>query len=97
MEPRYVSPCHAGALFGVIGANGIVSPCEILDDRDFGNLRDFEMNFSKLWNSQIAKDTKKWIRKSHCHCSYECAWSFNILGNLRYQPSLISAALGKYW
>ena len=97
MEPRYVSPCHAGALFGVIGADGAVSPCEILEDRNFGNLRDYDMDFLKLWYDRPAQDAKKWIRESKCHCSYECAWSFNILGNLRYQPSLVSAALGKHW
>lgn len=97
MEPHYVSPCHAGALFGVIGADGTVWPCEILGDRSLGKLRDYDMDFLKLWHDRPALEAKKWIRDSKCHCSYECAWSFNILGNLRYQPSLVAAALGKHW
>ncbi len=31
VDPHYVSPCHAGALFGVIDADGSVHPCEVLD------------------------------------------------------------------
>ncbi|PIW26444.1 MAG: hypothetical protein COW30_15160 [Rhodospirillales bacterium CG15_BIG_FIL_POST_REV_8_21_14_020_66_15] len=96
VNPRYVSPCHAGTLFGVIEANGRVRPCEVLD-RDIGNLRDHEYDFQRIWQSKEAKDLASWIKRSRCHCSYECAWSFNVLGNMRYQPALIAAALGKYW
>lgn len=96
VEPRYVSPCHAGTLFGVIEANGRVRPCEVLND-DLGNLRDHNYDFQKIWQSSDAKALAAWIKKSKCNCTYECAWSFNVLGNARYQPALIAAALGKYW
>lgn len=92
IEPRYISPCHAGSLFGVISADGTVHACEILD-KPIGRLRDYEMNFNKLWATAEAESLRKWIRDTKCNCSYECAWSFNILGNLRYQPALIAAAL----
>jgi MoaA/NifB/PqqE/SkfB family radical SAM enzyme len=96
LEPRYVSPCHAGALFGVVKADGTVEACEILD-KPLGNLRDYGLDFAALWRDAPARELKKWIRESECHCSYECAWSFNILGNLRYQPALVAAAFGKDW
>jgi MoaA/NifB/PqqE/SkfB family radical SAM enzyme len=96
MEPRYISPCHAGSLFGIIGAEGTVRPCEILE-KPLGNVRDYGYDFLKLWHDRPAQDMKRWIRDTKCNCSYECAWSFNILGNARYQPALIAAALGKYW
>ena len=51
------------------------------------------MDFMKIWNAQKAKDTKKFILKSKCNCTYECALSYNILGNWRYQPKLAAAAL----
>ena len=91
-DPHYVSPCHAGRLFGVIDVDGSVYPCEVLD-RPLGRLRDYDMDFSRLWRDREAKQTSQWIRKTNCNCTYESAWSFNILGNLRYQPSLIAAAL----
>ena len=91
-----MSPCHAGTLFGVIEANGLVRPCEVLD-RNLGNLRDHNYDFQEIWQSQEAKDLSAWIKASKCNCTYECAWSFNVLGNARYQPALMAAALGKYW
>lgn len=91
LEPKYLSPCHAGGLFGIITANGMVYPCEILENKLLGNLRDNEMNFLKIWKDKNTKETKKWIKKTKCNCTYECALSFNVLGNWRYTPSLISS------
>ena len=64
-------------------------------DKPLGSLRDYDLNFMKLWKDKAAKDTKKWIKDTKCNCTYECAWSFNILGNAKYQKDLILAALGK--
>ena len=50
------------------------------------------MDFMKIWNNQKTKDTKKFILKSKCNCTYECALSYNILGNWRYQSKLAAAA-----
>jgi len=91
MNPRYISPCHAGSLFGIITAAGLVYPCEILEDKLLGDLRQNDMNFGKIWKNQTTKDAKKFIKESKCNCSYECALTYNILGNWRYQPSLISS------
>ena len=94
LEPKFISNCFAGSTFGVINADGRVYPCEILD-KPLGALRDYDMNFMKLWNDKVAQQTKKWIKDTKCNCTYECAWSFNILGNAKYQKDLILAALGK--
>ena len=96
MKPKFISPCHAGSLFGIITSVGLVYPCEILEDTLLGNLRENNMDFMKIWNSNLTKKTKKFIIKSKCNCTYECALSFNILGNWRYQKDLILAAFGKY-
>ena len=96
MEPKFISPCHAGSLFGIITSNGLVYPCEILEDTLLGNLRENNMDFMKIWKNNITKNTKKFIIKSKCNCTYECALSFNILGNWRYQPQLIKAAFDYY-
>lgn len=93
LDPHFVSTCYAGSLFGVIDADGTVYPCEILD-RPLGNLRDHDMDFSHLWRSRVARETSRWIKDTECHCTYECAWAFNILGNARYQPKLLGAAFG---
>ena len=93
LNPSFTSPCHAGTLFGVIDADGSVYPCEILDNC-LGNVRDAEMNFMNIWKSKETKMVSRWILDSKCNCSYECAWTLNVLGNARYQPKLIQAALG---
>ncbi len=93
LKPKYISPCHAGSLFGIITAAGKVYPCEILEDKMIGDLRENNMNFMKIWSSATANNTKEFILKTKCNCSYECALTYNILGNWRYQPSLISSIL----
>ena len=85
---KYVSPCHASSLFGVISAKGDVYPCEILKNKRIGNLRDYNMNFKKLWSNETNKKNVDYILKTKCFCTYECALSFNILGNWRYYPKL---------
>jgi MoaA/NifB/PqqE/SkfB family radical SAM enzyme len=93
LKPKYISPCHAGSLFGIVTASGLVYPCEILENKIIGNLREHDMDFMKIWKSSIATKTKDFILKTNCNCSYECALTYNILGNWRYQPSLISSIL----
>ena len=93
MNPKYISPCHAGSLFGVISASGLVYPCEILENRILGDLRKNDMNFMNIWQNKSTQDAKKFIKKTKCNCTYECALSYNILGNYRYQHKLIKAAL----
>ncbi len=94
LEPRYISQCYAGSLFGIISADGKVYPCEILKD-SIGDLRKYEMNFLNLWQDHLAIKMRKWIKDTKCNCCYECAWSFNILGNLKYQKDLFLAAINK--
>ena len=93
---NYVSPCHASSLFGVITADGKLFPCEILEDKMIGNLRDYDMNLMELWNTPKNKNIKDFILKTKCRCTYECALSFNILGNWRYQFKLLSSLISYY-
>jgi len=94
LEPKFISYCPAGSLFGVISAKGDVNACEILEN-NLGNLRNYDMNFTNLWSDLETIKLKKWIKDSKCNCSYECAWSFNILSNVKYQKDLLLAAAGK--
>jgi radical SAM protein with 4Fe4S-binding SPASM domain len=94
VEPHYVSPCQAGALFGVIDADGTVHACEVLD-APIGNLRDHGMDLEALWRGAEASNLRRWIRDTHCNCSYECALGFTVLASRRYQPRLAAAALGR--
>ena len=92
LSNEFISPCRSGALFGVLHANGDVYPCEVLSKK-MGNVYDFNLNFLNLWNSKNSKDLKKWVVDSKCRCTYECAWSYNILGNKEYLPEMACSFL----
>lgn len=91
LDKKYISPCHASTLFGVITSKGDVFPCEILENDIIGNLRENNMNFIKLWKSNKNKLLSKKIIDNKCTCTYECGLSFNIAGNYRYYPSLLKS------
>ncbi|MCL2389536.1 MAG: radical SAM protein, partial [Elusimicrobia bacterium] len=87
VNDKYIAPCFAGSLLGVIYADGDVAPCELLADK-IGNLKDFNYNFADLWRSPAAYALRSKIKKTKCHCTFECAWSVNILGNLKFYPRI---------
>ena len=81
-EKKYSTPCYSANLSGVMYPEGDVYPCEILDDsHKIGNIRDFDLNFKKLWLSHKAKKEIKFIRKTKCFCTHECFNSVNIFFN----------------
>ena len=89
-ENKYITPCYAGNLSGVMYPEGDVYPCEILDKtHKIGNIRDFDLDFRKLWLSQKAKEEVKFIRKTKCFCTHECFNIVNILFNPKFYPQII--------
>ena len=89
-ENKYSTPCYAGNLSGVMYPEGDVYPCEILDDsHKIGNIRDFDLNFKKLWFSKKAKEEVKFISKTKCFCTHECFNAVNILFNPKFYPEII--------
>lgn len=93
VDPKFLSYCPSASTFGVVDCDGTVHPCEILD-KPLGKLSNFNYDFLKLWRSNQTKSVKKWIKKTKCHCSYECAMTYNVMSNYKYQPRLIKKGLG---
>ena len=88
---KYSTPCYAGNLSGVMYPEGNVYPCEILDEsHKIGNIRDFDLDFKKLWLSDKAKKEVKFVRKTKCFCTHECFNIVNILFNPKYYPRVLS-------
>ena len=54
----YKSPCRAGRIGAVMYENGDVAACEILG-QSIGNLRDYGLDFSRLWFSGSANQTPR--------------------------------------
>ena len=91
---KYQTPCYSGNLSGVMYPEGQVYPCEILDEKHkIGNIRDFDLDFKKLWLSQKAKDEVDYIRKSKCFCTHECFNTVNIHFNPKFYPKVIKKTL----
>lgn len=67
-KKRRQIPCFAGSLEAVIHADGKVSHCEQV--KPFGNLRDVNFNFKKLWWSDKASAQRRIISK--CSCIHGC-------------------------
>lgn len=92
-ENKYSTPCFAGNLSGVMYPEGDVYPCEILDEsHKIGNIRDFNLDFKKLWLSHKAKKEIKFIRKTKCFCTHECFNIVNILFNPKFYPKVLNVS-----
>ncbi len=68
IEKKAQLRCHAGNTGGVIYDEGTVSSCENLDP--VANLRDYDWNFWKLWNSP-AMEARRQHARNGCHCTHE--------------------------
>ncbi|MDJ0719290.1 MAG: radical SAM protein [Prochloraceae cyanobacterium] len=70
--------CAAGSIGGVIYSDGSVKVCEMLD-KPLGNLRDFNYNFTALWNDKAACRVRRFIQETNCQCTQECFLSVSML------------------
>jgi MoaA/NifB/PqqE/SkfB family radical SAM enzyme len=80
-ERKFQIPCYAGSLGGAMFSKGQVLPCEMLVDKEIGNVRDYDYDFKKIWTSPKADEVRRWIRDTKCFCTYECFLTVNILFN----------------
>ena len=60
--------CQAGRSLAVLEPNGDVRLCELLEP--VGNVREFNYDFSQLWNSAPAQEQRNWIKSSRCSCTH---------------------------
>jgi MoaA/NifB/PqqE/SkfB family radical SAM enzyme len=90
-EKKYFIPCRAANLMGVLSENGIVYPCELLSCSP-GNIRKFDHDFRKVWNSSQINEYRSTILKEKCFCINECFNRINIISN----PVFIIKNLLKY-
>lgn len=85
--------CYAGKHGAFIDYDGEVNVCEVMNDRNctaeplsMGNLRDFDMDFLKLWNSKRAMEIKQLVnRHSVCeNCTHETE---GFLPSVYFEPN----------
>jgi MoaA/NifB/PqqE/SkfB family radical SAM enzyme len=85
--------CYAGKHGAFIDYDGEVNACEVFNDArcnnkpvTMGNLRDFDMNFLKLWNSKQAMEVKQLINRHEIckSCTHETE---GILPSIYFEPN----------
>ena len=91
-ENKYSTPCYAAALQGVLYEEGDVFCCELLDKK-MGNVRDYNYDIKKIWNSKKADEIRKFIRETNCFCTHECFYTTNIMFNPKFYPKLIKESV----
>lgn len=63
-------PCTAGETAVVIDYNGAVRACEMRGS--LGNLRDFDCDFSRFWQTAARHDELRAIVNDQCWCTHVC-------------------------
>lgn len=86
--------CYAGKHGGFINYNGDVNVCEVFPDAQcsdqplkLGNLRDYDMDFLKLWNSEHALKIKQLVGK-HPACEMCTHETEGILPSMFFEPNI---------
>ncbi len=87
-ENKFISPCYSSRLACVIYPNGDVYPCEMLPETKIGNVREFQLNFRRLWESKKNKAIAEWVVKSKCFCTHECNVGCNVTFNLKHLSAI---------
>jgi AdoMet-dependent heme synthase len=76
-----VMNCVAGKFDGVVYPNGDVTFCEFI--KPYGNLRETNYNFSKLWNSEKANKIRTKI--NGCACIHSC----NLIDSISHDNKML--------
>lgn len=81
--------CFAADRLAVLNARGDLYPCEILEDRMIGNVRDHDYNIPDMLRSRKARELRAYART--CVCTWECAINMSFI----YQPLRSLEVLGR--
>ena len=74
--------CHALRASCFIGPDGIVYPRSTWD-RPLGNLREYDYDLKRIWNSDEARRVQREVLEERCpHCWTPCEAYQSLFGNL---------------
>lgn len=85
---RFMVPCLAGSLAGVIYPGGDLHACELLGEV-IGNLRDSGYDMKALWGGERAEALRQKIDDTRCSCYHQCFLSPSLFFNARFAPGLL--------
>lgn len=87
-EKKKQLPCYAGKIDGVLYANGDVALCELT--RSVANIRDYDLDFARLWSSEPANRMRDGIR--NCFCIHGC----NLTTSMMFNPAVVKSVLDEH-
>ncbi len=93
-DKMYV-PCAAGKKMIVVTEKAEVLPCEILNKK-LGSLKEFDYDVGRLLNNPEAVGLVDWIRRTKCHCTFECALATSIIHHKAGYPRIIWRAVKQH-
>jgi MoaA/NifB/PqqE/SkfB family radical SAM enzyme len=94
-SPGKGTVCYAGDLSGVIYADGAVAFCEEVPYA-IGSLRDWDLDFMRLWRSDVAQLVRARRDATPCYCTHECFAVCNVMFNPRNWPELAEVAVRRH-
>jgi len=90
-KKKQLIPCRMSSFCPVIDASGNVYSCE--QRQKIGNLRDFDYDLNKIWQSKKAKEIRKSIKRKECYCTHSAYQAPNVY----LSPKMITKIIrGKY-
>ena len=97
-ERRQIFPCYAGYASCQISPYGDLWACCILGSKSsFGNLRDVDYDFNKLWYSEKAYEIRASIKSRACYCPLANASYTSMLCNFSMVGKVLSMLIKSYF
>ncbi|MCQ9207265.1 MAG: radical SAM protein [Omnitrophica bacterium] len=92
---KMILPCVAGRRLLTLTDDGLVLPCEMLKEMYpegnfvMGDIRKSGYDINKVLNSRESRKAISFIKKSNCHCTFECATLCNVVFNPKTYPKIL--------
>ena len=93
-EKKQVIPCYAGISNIHLNYDGTIWACCVSGyAHSMGNIRDYDFDYDALYNSQKAKEVRKYIKEGNCYCPLANQSYSNMIISLPY----LMKAFKNYW
>ncbi|KGF71934.1 hypothetical protein DO97_14380 [Neosynechococcus sphagnicola sy1] len=87
---EFIRPCYATQKFVTLYDDGSISPCEVLEKTNLGNIKDFNYDFYQLKRSQkVNQFHQQEIVNKQCNCDWMCATPINMLYDLSTYKNIL--------
>jgi len=84
-KKKQVIPCYAGISNIHLNYDGNIWPCCVLGyAHSMGNIRDYDFDYDAVYNSQKAKEVRKYIKEGNCYCPLANQSYSNMIISLPY-------------